>query len=151
MSGVFLNLSGAAPARARIHPTFTIRVTSDVVPAPPKRAESEPRQILRFQRSERLLHWSIAIPFMVCYTTAVILFLFFNLRTPGYALGSIQSPCSTQTMFMRVSARLHASAAPDAPAPMINTSAGSCDIPYRSSCAAWLAQSTAGSRTRASH
>ena len=85
MSGVFLNLSGAAPARARIHPTFTIRVTSDVVPAPPKRAESEPRQILRFQRSERLLHWSIAIPFMVCYTTAVILFLFFNLRTPGYA------------------------------------------------------------------
>jgi formate dehydrogenase subunit gamma len=85
MSGVFLNLSGAAPARAPIHPTFTIRVTSDVVPVQPKRAESEPRQILRFQRSERLLHWSIAIPFMVCYTTAVILFLFFNLHSPGYA------------------------------------------------------------------
>jgi formate dehydrogenase subunit gamma len=86
MSGVFLNLSAAAaPAKTRLHPTFTIRVTTDVVPVQPKRAEAEPRQILRFQRSERLLHWSIAIPFMVCYTTAVILFLFFNLHSPGYA------------------------------------------------------------------
>jgi uncharacterized membrane protein YgcG len=31
-------------------------------------------RILRFRKSERLVHWSIAIPFMVCYATAVILF-----------------------------------------------------------------------------
>jgi formate dehydrogenase subunit gamma len=39
-------------------------------------------QILRFRRSERLLHWSIAVPFMICYATAAALFLFFNLRSP---------------------------------------------------------------------
>jgi formate dehydrogenase subunit gamma len=33
--------------------------------------------ILRFHRSERWVHWSIAIPFMVCYATAVILFAFY--------------------------------------------------------------------------
>ena len=32
-------------------------------------------RILRFTRSERLIHWSIAIPFLVCYLTAVILVL----------------------------------------------------------------------------
>ncbi len=37
-----------------------------------------PRLILRFQKSERLLHWSIAVPFMVCYSTALILVLFYN-------------------------------------------------------------------------
>src|SRR5262249_38523171 len=42
---------------------------------------------------------------------------------PGSSAGFIQSPCSRHTMRMRVSARLHASAAPDAPAPMISTSA----------------------------
>jgi len=39
-------------------------------------------QILRFRRSERLLHWSIAVPFMICYATAVALYLFFTLRSP---------------------------------------------------------------------
>ena len=33
--------------------------------------------ILRFRKSERWVHWSIAIPFMVCYATAVILFAFY--------------------------------------------------------------------------
>src|SRR5262249_1747612 len=47
---------------------------------------------------------------------------------PGYLAGSIQSPCSKQRMFMRVSARLQAKAAPDAPAPMIRTSTTSSDI-----------------------
>src|SRR5262245_56637145 len=47
---------------------------------------------------------------------------------PGYCAGSIQSPCSRHRMFMRVSARLHATAAPDAPAPTINTSTGSLAI-----------------------
>jgi len=38
-------------------------------------------RILRFQRSERLVHWAIAIPFMVCYATAVVLVVFYN-QTP---------------------------------------------------------------------
>ena len=34
--------------------------------------------ILRFKASERQLHWSIAIPFMVCYVTALILWFVYN-------------------------------------------------------------------------
>ena len=39
---------------------------------------AKPDTILRFRRSERLLHWSIAIPFMVCYATALVLVLVYN-------------------------------------------------------------------------
>ena len=35
-------------------------------------------QVLRFRRSERLVHWALAIPFMVCYTTALILVVVYN-------------------------------------------------------------------------
>ena len=48
--------------------------------APYGAASQHPRQILRFKPSERALHWSISIPFMVCYTTAAILILFFSRR-----------------------------------------------------------------------
>ena len=34
--------------------------------------------ILRFRRSERMLHWAISIPFMVCWLSAVILILVYN-------------------------------------------------------------------------
>lgn len=37
-------------------------------------------KILRFQRSERLLHWSLAIPFVICVTTAAVLIVFYNLH-----------------------------------------------------------------------
>lgn len=46
------------------------------VTTPP--AASEADEILRFRASERHLHWAIAIPFMVCYTTAAILVLVYN-------------------------------------------------------------------------
>lgn len=39
---------------------------------------SEPRRVLRFRRSERTVHWSIAIPFLVCYTTALVLVVVYN-------------------------------------------------------------------------
>lgn len=39
---------------------------------------SDPDEILRFRRSERHLHWAIAVPFMVCYVTAAILILVYN-------------------------------------------------------------------------
>jgi cytochrome b subunit of formate dehydrogenase len=35
-------------------------------------------KILRFHRSERLLHWAIAEPFLVCYTTAIVLVVYYN-------------------------------------------------------------------------
>ncbi len=41
-------------------------------------AVSDRAAVLRFRRSERHLHWAIAVPFMVCYTTAAILVLFYN-------------------------------------------------------------------------
>jgi formate dehydrogenase gamma subunit len=37
------------------------------------------RDILRFRRSEILFHWSIAIPFMACFTTGLILKVFYDL------------------------------------------------------------------------
>jgi formate dehydrogenase subunit gamma len=37
-----------------------------------------PAEILRFRASERQLHWSIAIPFLICYTTALILVSVYN-------------------------------------------------------------------------
>lgn len=36
------------------------------------------REIPRFRRSERALHWSIAIPFLVCLATGIAVKLFFN-------------------------------------------------------------------------
>jgi formate dehydrogenase gamma subunit len=44
-------------------------------------ASARSRQILRFRKSERVLHWSIAIPFMVCYASALVLLICFNLRS----------------------------------------------------------------------
>src|SRR5690349_23991082 len=43
-------------------------------------------------------------------------------RVAGYSAGFIQSPCSRHTMCILVSAKLQATAAPEAPAPMIRTS-----------------------------
>jgi formate dehydrogenase subunit gamma len=40
--------------------------------------EKQTRTILRFRASERWVHWSIAIPFMICFTTALILVLGYN-------------------------------------------------------------------------
>ena len=36
------------------------------------------REILRFRTSERMLHWAIAIPFMICWLSALILVLVYN-------------------------------------------------------------------------
>ena len=63
--------NASRPARPAAHsPDKTL-------PAAESRRPLPAGQILRFKRSERLLHWSIAIPFMVCYATAVILILFY--------------------------------------------------------------------------
>ncbi len=43
---------------------------------------SSPDEILRFQVCERHLHWAIAIPFKICYLTALVLVLVYN-PSPG--------------------------------------------------------------------
>ena len=45
---------------------------------PADQSAREPDKILRFRASERWVHWSIAIPFMICFTTALILVLAYN-------------------------------------------------------------------------
>jgi formate dehydrogenase subunit gamma len=39
---------------------------------------SDPNSVLRFRACERHLHWALAIPFKVCYFTALILVLVYN-------------------------------------------------------------------------
>ncbi len=41
------------------------------------------RQILRFARGEMALHWSIAIPFLICFVTGVTMKVFYNLHSPS--------------------------------------------------------------------
>ncbi len=36
------------------------------------------QKIERFRKSERSIHWALAIPFMVCFATALILVIFYN-------------------------------------------------------------------------
>jgi formate dehydrogenase subunit gamma len=45
---------------------------------PAAAAPADPGTVLRFQASERHLHWAIAIPFKVCYVTALILVAVYN-------------------------------------------------------------------------
>jgi formate dehydrogenase subunit gamma len=40
-------------------------------------------RILRFHVSERMLHWAIAIPFVICATTGLILLGFYDLHATG--------------------------------------------------------------------
>jgi formate dehydrogenase subunit gamma len=73
-----LTLNLATP----VSPAPSIRIaTTPIWPERPAPVSAPSRLILRFQRSERLLHWSIAVPFMVCYFTAAILILFFGLHS----------------------------------------------------------------------
>ncbi len=63
---------------------LSILPADDLVEDSPQlhRVESkpEPTLILRFHKSERMLHWSIAVPFMVCFATAVVLVAVYNLH-----------------------------------------------------------------------
>jgi formate dehydrogenase subunit gamma len=39
---------------------------------------SSASKILRFRRSERLVHWALAVPFLVCFGTALVLVFYYN-------------------------------------------------------------------------
>jgi formate dehydrogenase subunit gamma len=67
--------AGTGAEAARAHESTPAR------PAPINReaaAAMFSREIPRFRRSERELHWSIAIPFMVCLASGIVIKLFFN-------------------------------------------------------------------------
>jgi formate dehydrogenase subunit gamma len=40
--------------------------------------DRQPRRILRFRKTERHVHWALAIPFLVCWVTALILVVVYN-------------------------------------------------------------------------
>jgi formate dehydrogenase gamma subunit len=73
---------GTAPGEISglIIPGAIVLEAADVVadhpaPSPMKKAVE---RILRFHRSERLLHWAIAVPFLVCAGSAFVLVAIFN-------------------------------------------------------------------------
>ncbi len=43
--------------------------------------KEQAREILRFARGEMMLHWAIAVPFLICFVTGIGGKLFFNLRS----------------------------------------------------------------------
>jgi formate dehydrogenase subunit gamma len=47
------------------------------------RGTSQSTVILRFRESERVLHWSIAVPFTICFCTGMVLMFFYNLHSEG--------------------------------------------------------------------
>jgi formate dehydrogenase subunit gamma len=49
---------------------------------------NSPDEILRFRVCERHLHWAIAIPFKICYLTALVLVLVYN-PSPGRPLRDV--------------------------------------------------------------
>jgi formate dehydrogenase subunit gamma len=55
-----------------------VATSVDLRAQPKARAVNTPDEILRFRVCERHLHWAIAIPFKICYLTAVTLVLVYN-------------------------------------------------------------------------
>ena len=56
---------------------------AEMTNSPTPEIQPQSRTIQRFQKSERLLHWAIALPFMICGATGFILLAFYNLRSEG--------------------------------------------------------------------
>ncbi|HEY3380972.1 MAG TPA: cytochrome b/b6 domain-containing protein [Vicinamibacterales bacterium] len=59
-------------------------------PDPPCEAVPNADEVLRFHACERHLHWALAIPFTICYQTALILVLVYNAH-PGLPLRQVVS------------------------------------------------------------
>ncbi len=63
----------------RPNPTPSLPAGRPLLPAGRESAEELfSREIPRFRRSERSLHWAIAIPFLACLTSGIVVKLFFN-------------------------------------------------------------------------
>lgn len=56
-----------------------IRVLDAVMPDPDHETRGDNQsEILRFHRGERLLHWAVALPFIICFLSAVVLVFVYN-------------------------------------------------------------------------
>ncbi len=53
------------------------------------RFQHEPDVVLRFRRSERWFHWSIAAPFVICAATGFVLMAFYNLHSEGWSRATL--------------------------------------------------------------
>jgi formate dehydrogenase subunit gamma len=74
-----LNPAVAVEERPAVPPAPPVSEAPPVSPPPlPRPREAVFSKVLRFRRSERIVHWSIAIPFLVCWTTALILVVVYN-------------------------------------------------------------------------
>jgi len=51
---------------------------ASVLPLRAARSRPQPERIVRFHLAERTMHWAIAVPFMVCFATALVLVLAYN-------------------------------------------------------------------------
>jgi formate dehydrogenase subunit gamma len=82
----------AEPLRTELPSTAAERAPTVAGSEGVSTAPKSPRgpRVLRFRKTERLVHWSLAIPFLVCYTTAVILIVL-QTRAPHNPLRPILS------------------------------------------------------------
>jgi formate dehydrogenase subunit gamma len=80
----FESVSDIVPRTRGYRPRETVQGQARAGPvATANEVVSYPRQILRFRKSERMLHWAIAIPFTICYASALVLMFGFNLHSEG--------------------------------------------------------------------
>lgn len=71
--------SSQATAQAGQSVSQALRAPGQIDLTPGGVGKSESKEILRFRKSERLLHWAIAVPFMVCWASALILVLVYDI------------------------------------------------------------------------
>lgn len=82
LSGIPLSKGQQDPSRPIARPEKTVKNPSlkplslDLTRS--KNEASDTTKILRFRESERMLHWAIAVPFMMCWLSALILFVIYN-------------------------------------------------------------------------
>jgi formate dehydrogenase subunit gamma len=67
--------AAAQPANTKAKCAQTPAIPSDVLA---HATTPLPLEILRFKKCERQLHWAIAVPFIICYATAVVLVVVYN-------------------------------------------------------------------------
>ena len=67
--------AAAQPANTKARSASTPAIPSAVIA---HATTPLPLEILRFKKSERQLHWAIAVPFIICYATALVLVTVYN-------------------------------------------------------------------------
>lgn len=70
--------SNPSPRNAAGHDPAASEGPPGVAPSRRRDEASSSLKILRFRKTERTLHWSLAIPFLVCYMTAIVLVFVYN-------------------------------------------------------------------------